>query len=391
MKVKIHVVMMLVTVIVAVMLCSCGMSDGEPTIMQVSPAFVMDQDVNTQEENPAEQQDEELDAFMVNDGALTLYLPGDFVPVLLEGSDFNYFRDYVYVTGLCADYEYFNEGGMDIPATKSDFLEYLVDAVPEIGVFSEDEYGNTSSSYTLKTDSGDIYEYTIAVQGEECYWMIVFACYEDMREEYEEIFPYWGSLIKVGTEDCEKKTKEDISSMHTEDTVLLTSETGLYTVEIPWEYFVFSDDMEGEYFLERGYDEQFAEIYKYALEVMSERVDYADFWILDNELYGNLIINVASERYLKQDMLYDREVDLCDASLMVLELQGVNKEAVDYIGVRELEGNQNKFFCAEYTADDARVCQYQVVHDEEEQLISFTFYDVVEEDILSIMRSVVLR
>lgn len=95
------------------------------------------------------------------------------------------------------DYAQYSELGYDLEAMSSEEYAALTAQVNSLEQdFTPDSNGNLHVSYTNTVDGSDYYYYCVVFKGSDAFWMVTFACLEEYREEYSDLFVQWsGSII----------------------------------------------------------------------------------------------------------------------------------------------------------------------------------------------------
>ena len=109
-----------------------------------------------------------------------------------------YFSDACMVSVKMIGFEELVEAGTGSEKTTLEEYVKMVEEGNENITFTTDSYGNLSTTYTAEGDDDESFAYYVTVRkGSNAFWMVNFACMEEMKDVYIPQFELWGSTIEV--------------------------------------------------------------------------------------------------------------------------------------------------------------------------------------------------
>lgn len=130
------------------------------------------------------------------EGGLSILLPADFESVELEGFTHAIANDDVCVFFMRESFDSLAVIGVEDITLEEYARLYEVGYGLESG-FVPDAGGNLVTTYDATVDGYRYFYYSTLREDNDCFWTITFACEEDDRHLYADLFADWNSTITV--------------------------------------------------------------------------------------------------------------------------------------------------------------------------------------------------
>lgn len=103
----------------------------------------------------------------------------------------------VLILGTREDADLFAESDLEFPETLADYAAFLNEKNQFEKPLTLNENGCWTTTYTGNMEKQEMYFFMVASEVEDAYWSVHFACNVDQTADYEELFPYWASLMEL--------------------------------------------------------------------------------------------------------------------------------------------------------------------------------------------------
>lgn len=129
---------------------------------------------------------------------LTVTMQEGMKPFEAEGFVMAYANDDCMMSALREGFDEYSAYGLELDTmTVEEYAELTVDANALEGLFAPDVNGNQGITYTATVDGREYFYYSIVCKGPDAFWLVTFACFEDMKEEYLDRFILWSGTVTV--------------------------------------------------------------------------------------------------------------------------------------------------------------------------------------------------
>lgn len=129
---------------------------------------------------------------------LTLTMHEGMVPFEAEGAVMALADDDCMMTVRRESLEDYAAGGLDLSAmTTAEYADLTAEANGIGQQFDTDENGNLYVSYNARMDGVEYYYHTVLYRGSDAFWLVTFACFEEVAEDYAGLFTEWSGSVTL--------------------------------------------------------------------------------------------------------------------------------------------------------------------------------------------------
>lgn len=129
---------------------------------------------------------------------LTIVMHEGMEPFAAEGAVMALADERCMMTAQRESLEGYTAGGLELGAMSLEEYAHLTALANGLdGQFESDENGNLYLSRNVQVEGGEYYYHTVVYRGSDAFWLLTFACSEELAEDYAGYFTEWSDSVNV--------------------------------------------------------------------------------------------------------------------------------------------------------------------------------------------------
>lgn len=114
-----------------------------------------------------------------------------------EGFDAAWSDEDCMVCVLREGFDEYEDCGLDLASMSLEEYADLTAGLNGLEPFTADEFGNRFTTYSGTADGEDYFYHAVVYKGSDSFWLVTFACRDDLREDYAQRFTLWSSTVTL--------------------------------------------------------------------------------------------------------------------------------------------------------------------------------------------------